>query len=227
MIGSITINYLIEYMEMHQIALVESQFIMPAAIFIGKRFRHPFRVYSTSDGRICTLICELPIASLGIHSVINAVTNWCKDVGITGIIVVGGIPQGNFSPSGSEVRRALLLQAGDSSGKQAEMFDMDVPATALITGLAGALLSTATAKNLECRGVVVPAFTNVPDPEGAAILLESLAKMTPSLKVDTTALRKQAEIIRKQMEELLKMHQHSMREYGNGEGTASTENMYK
>ena len=226
MVGSITINYLIESLEMHQIAFVESQFIMPAALFIGKRFRHPFRIYSTANGKICTLICELPIASLGTYPIINAITNWCKEVEINDTVVLGGIPPGNFSPSVSDERRALLLYAGGSADEEARAADIDIPATALVTGLAGALLSTCAARDLPCKALMVPAFLEVPDPEGAAILLESVSRMVPDVKVDTTPLRKQADMIRKQMEELLKMHRNSMKEYEKA-GTAPSENMYK
>jgi uncharacterized protein len=163
---------------------------------------------------------------LGIYSVINAVTNWCKDSGVVNVVVVGGIPQGNFSPPGSEERQALLLQAGSSAADHAKSSGMTLPSTALITGLAGALLSTCAARSLDCMGVVVPALLDVPDPEGAAILLESISKMVPSLRVDTSSLRKQAEAIKKQMEELLRMHRNSA-EYGPTGAAGSAESIYK
>ena len=52
MIGSISLNQIIEQLHMHQIASVESRYVMPAAIFIGKKFRHPFRIYANDSGSL-------------------------------------------------------------------------------------------------------------------------------------------------------------------------------
>ncbi len=45
----------------------------------------------------------------------------------------------------------------------------------------------------------------MPDPEGAAILIESLGKMTDNtnLKIDTTELRKQGSALKTRMEKII------------------------
>ena len=71
MVGSITANYIIEHLHMHEIAFVESEFIIPGIIYIGGKLRHPFRVYANDDGTICVILCEIPILAAGIYSVLN------------------------------------------------------------------------------------------------------------------------------------------------------------
>ena len=81
-VGSISANYIIEQLHMHQISYVESEFIMPAVIYIGGNLRHPFRIYANDVGNVCVLVCEIPIMSVGVYSVLNTVVKWAKNVGV-------------------------------------------------------------------------------------------------------------------------------------------------
>jgi uncharacterized protein len=90
-VGSISANYIIEQLHMRQISYVESEFIMPAAIYIGGNLRHHFRIYANDVGNVCVLVCEIPIMSVGIYSVLNTVVKWAKNVGVKEIMVLEGI----------------------------------------------------------------------------------------------------------------------------------------
>lgn len=232
MIGSVTINHIIEQLNMHQIAYIESQYVMPAAIFIGRRFRHAFRIYATDSGKLCALICEVPVNARGTYSIINTIVDWSANAAVSEIVVLGGILPTNFSPPYLLERKAMLLRnevAEKSSGQSNESGDrhgMAVPDDAVIVGLAGSLLSTCAARGLRCTALMIPTISESPDPEGAAIVVEALPKILPGLKIDTSSLRQKVEIIKKHLEEFLKMHQQQMKDY---ERVASreTERMYK
>jgi uncharacterized protein len=223
MIGSVSINHIIEQLGMHQIASVESQHVMPAAIFIGKRFRHPFRIYANDSGTVCALICEVPVIARGTSSIINTIIDWSANAGVREIIVLGGILPTNFSPPYLIERRPLLLQNEVDNQESAEMV---VPDDAVIVGLAGSLLSVCAARGLKCTSLMIPTMSEAPDPEGAAIVLESLAKIPPGLKIDASSLRQKAEMIKKHLEEFLKMHQQQLQEYERA-ASRETERIYK
>lgn len=226
MIGSVSVNHIIEQLKMHQIASIESQHVMPAAIFIGKRFRHPFRVYANDSGTVCTLICEVPVSARGISSIINTIFDWSANAGVREIIVVGGILPTNFSPPYLVERKPLILQNEVAENKHAEQAEMVVPDDAVIVGLAGSLLSLCAARDLKCTALMIPTMSEAPDPEGAAIVLEALAKIDPNLKIDTTYLRQKVETIKKHLEEFLKMHHQQMQEYGRA-SSREAERIYK
>lgn len=233
MIGSVTINHVIEQLDMHQIASVESQYVMPAAIFIGKRFRHPFRIYANDSGKACAMICEVPVIARGTHSIINTVVEWCMSAGqVSEIVLLGGILPTNFSPPHLKERKALVLrneQPSDRAGLNpgdGDTSGMAVPDDAVIAGLAGSLLSTCAARGLKCTGLMIPTVSEAPDPEGAAIVLESLPKLIPDLRTDTLLLRQKAELIKKHLEEFLRMHQQQMRDDERA-SSRETEGMYK
>ncbi|MER3407875.1 MAG: hypothetical protein C4292_03650, partial [Nitrososphaera sp.] len=93
-------------------------------------------------------------------------------------------------------------QAEEGERKEGEEGAASIPGgnpsrTAIMTGLAAGLLSSCLSNDLNCMAVLVPASSGVPDPEGAAILLEKVSKMpNVPLELDVQPLRKQGREIR-------------------------------
>ncbi|MEW5841352.1 PAC2 family protein [Nitrososphaera sp.] len=244
MVGSICINHMIEQAEMHQIAFVDSEYIMASALFVGKKLRHPFRIYANDAGTVCALLCEVPILARGIRSIVNALVDWCGDVGARELIVLGGIAPTNISPAFQVPRSAFVLQgtaaggSGSSTGSDAgtvgavEPADgksprLQVPTTAFVVGIGGALLSSCVANGISCKGLFVPSLGEAPDPGGAALLLDALAQLEPDARVDTESLRAEEEMIKRHLEELLKMQKRQMEEYEKAGSRPDTERIYK
>jgi uncharacterized protein len=202
---------------------------MPAAIFIGKRFRHAFRIYANDSGKICALICEVPVIARGTYSIINTIADWSSNAGVDEIIVLGGILPTNFSPPYLLERKAMLLRnelAEKPSGQTSTVDGFAVPDDAVIVGLSGALLTACAARGLKCTALMIPTMSEAPDPEGAAIVLETLPKILPGLKIDTSAIRQKVEMIKKHLQEFLKMHQQQMQDYERST-SRETERIYK
>lgn len=230
MIGSICTNHIIEQLRMHQIASIESQYIMPGAIFIGKRFRYPFRIYSNESGSLCVLICEVPVLAKGVTSLVNTAVEWSIKAGVQEIVTLGGILPSNFSPPYLLERKPLILQNdGTQLIKNLEEkpgVEMVVPDDAVIIGITGATLSRSAARGLKCTALMIPTIADGPDPEGAAILLESLAATSLKLKIDTSALRQKVEEIKQHLQEFLRMHKQQMQQYEQA-ASREAERIYK
>ena len=92
LVGSISTSYIIDKLEMYQIAFVESHYISPGVIFIDGKLRHPFRLYANKEGNVCVLVCEAPIMMDGIHFVLDAVMDWAMKNSIEEVMVLDGIP---------------------------------------------------------------------------------------------------------------------------------------
>jgi predicted ATP-grasp superfamily ATP-dependent carboligase len=170
----------------------------------------------------------VPVIARGTSSIINTIIDWSANAGVREIIVLGGILPTNFSPPYLLERKPLLLQneVDIKPPDQDSAAEMVVPDDAVIVGLAGSLLSVCAARGLKCTSLMIPTMSEAPDPEGAAIVLEALAKIPPGLKVDASSLRQKAEMIKKHLEEFLKMHQQQMREYERA-SSRETERIYK
>ncbi|MBV9177156.1 MAG: proteasome assembly chaperone family protein [Nitrososphaeraceae archaeon] len=77
--------------------------------------------------------------------------------------------------------------------------------TAFIGGIAGGILSSCLSNGIASKALIIPAPRGIPDPEGAAVLIETLGKTTDkeSLKIDTLQLRRQGASLKKRMEKMI------------------------
>ena len=222
LVGSISTSYIIDKLDMYQIACVESEHIAPGVIYVGGKLRHPFRLYSNKEGNVCVLVCEAPIMIQGMYSVLNTVMKWgldnrVKEVMVLDGIAVEGLPDSKRTPmilssDGKSADAANLLH-DDGTINIANKNEQEGPNggpfyanTAFIGGIAGGLLSACLSNGIACKALLVLASSGIPDPEGAAILLESVAKTTndQSLKIDTKQLRDQGANVKRRMEEIMR-----------------------
>jgi uncharacterized protein len=71
--------------------------------------------------------------------------------------------------------------------------------------MSGGILSSCLSNGIASKALLIYALRGIPDPEGAAILIESLDKITynSSLKIDTAELRKQGAALKTRMEKII------------------------
>ncbi|HEY6885471.1 MAG TPA: PAC2 family protein [Nitrososphaeraceae archaeon] len=228
LVGSISTSYIINKLHMNQIACVESEFIVPGVIYSEGKLRHPFRLYSNQEGDVCVLVCEAPIIIQGMHSVLDTVMKWAlnnnvKEVMVLDGIAIEGLPDSKRTPiilssDGRQSDDSSLIDdsynknnladkagTGEEGGQGAENADSVYPTTAFIGGIAGGILSSCLSNGIASKALIITAPRGIPDPEGAAVLIESLAKTTDkeSLKIDTQQLRKQGASLKKRMEKMI------------------------
>ena len=164
------------------------------------------------------LVCEAPVMIQGIYSVLDAVSKWVlrnnvREVLVLDGIAVEGLPSSRtpiiVSSDGREADAANLIHDynGDVTKKEeANVVDNAgsiYPTTAFVGGMAGGVLSSSN--SIPSKAIRIYAARGIPDPEGAAILIESLGKITDntSLKIDTSELRKQGAALKTRMEKII------------------------
>jgi uncharacterized protein len=228
-VGAISTSYIIEKLHMHQIACVESDSIVPGVIYIGGKLRHPFRLYANEKGTVCVLVCESPIMIQGIHSVLDTVMKWALNAKCTEVVVLDGIAiQGMFegkrepmilSSDGQVADKANLLHDEEYNNNKHSFFN-----TAFIGGTAGGLLSSCLSNGIACKALLIAATNGIPDPEGAAILIESVAKVVDneSLNIDTKELREQGAELKRRMEQIMRSVQEQQKQQGRGQQQGQT-----
>jgi len=207
LVGSISVNYLIEKLQMKQIGCVESEFIIPGVIYYDGRLRHPFRLYSNQEGSLCILVCEAPILIRGISSVLNLVMKWCNNNNVQEVLVLGGFSRPGLDNS---KREPYIFSSINDYNVQKTSFDRKITTTYLepttfIGGIPGGLLSSSLANNIPCTALFIPSRDDLPDAEGAAIIIDEINKITKDekLKVDTAQLRQEGENLKKRMLEFI------------------------
>jgi uncharacterized protein len=233
LVGSISTSYIIDKLNMHQIACVESQYISPGVIFIDGKLRHPFRLYANEAGNVCVLVCEAPLMINGIHSVLDTVMDWAIKNTIQEVLVLDGVPVQGIPRSD---RHTTILQStemennitndnnnkkegnisiSDNKGQIQSNFNNSAieeslkKYTTFIGGIAGGLLSACLSNQIPCAAILVPSSSGIPDPEGAALLIESYNSIIKdeNLKIDPTQLKEQGQILKRQLEQIIKSEQ--------------------
>ena len=237
LVGSISTSYIIDKLNMHQIACVESEYISPGVIYVDGKLRHPFRLYSNKEGNVCVLVCEAPIIINGIHSVLNTVMDWAIKNTIQEVLVLDGIPvQGIPRPDrqpiilgSSEMDENITDNIKNNNNKNAEkdvslsntlhnvtsnlnrnaIGDSNKKYTTFIGGISGGLLSACLSYQIPCAAILVPSSSGIPDPEGASILIESYNSIIKdeNLKINPDQLKEQGQLLKKQLEQIIKSEQ--------------------
>lgn len=234
MIGSIVCNQLIEQLKLHQIAYIHSKYITPGVIWIGGRLRHPFRVYSNQDNSVLVLICDVPVAVEGIDSLSAAITGWCQENKVNTLFTVSGIYPDNMNPfpTNLTIRKAFVIENDanlKSTNSDDSKFDRnELPNFAFLGGLPGQILANSVVNFTHCAAVLVPTFSFIPDPEGAALVIEVLGNLIPKARVSSLELREEAEKVKARLLDLGKLQHRLMRnELPEKTAHEDTEDMYK
>lgn len=237
LVGSISTSYIIDKLNMHQIACVESEYISPGVIYVDGKLRHPFRLYANKEGNVCVLVCEAPIIINGIHSVLNSVMDWAIKNTIQEVLVLDGIPvQGIPRPDrqpiilgSTEMDEHMIDSNENNNNKNAEkdvslsntpqdvtsnlnrnaIGDSNKKYTTFIGGISGGLLSACLSYQIPCAAILVPSSSGIPDPEGASILIESYNSIIKdeNLKINPDQLKEQGQLLKKQLEQIIKTEQ--------------------
>jgi uncharacterized protein len=230
LVGSISVSYIIEQQKMHQIGYVDSDFIVPGVIYIGGKLRHPFRIYADDEGTACVLVCDAPVILSGIRSVLNAVVVWAKYNGVREIMVLEGIA----TPGIPEMSRKPLVLSSDGQSDDHSYLSRikdrrtGVNPPAFISGVSGGLLAACLSNRIPCTGLLIPSIAGIPDPEGAAILIEKTNELANNpFKVDVRQLRSEAEELKRQLQGVInsakrqQQDQQQQTELGGGPGIYS------
>jgi uncharacterized protein len=238
LVGSISTSYIIEKLNMRQIACVESEYISPGVIYVDGKLRHPFRLYANEEGNVCVIVCEAPIMINGIHYVLNTVMDWAIKNAIQEVLVldgisVQGIPRSDRQPiilgstemdeniqyNNNKIEENVSLSSNrqniSSNFNKSAIGDSNKRYTTFIGGIAGGLLSACLSYQIPCAAILVPSSSGIPDPEGAAILIESYNSIikNENLKINPDQLKEQGQILKKQLEQIIKSEQEQ-RDHG-------------
>jgi len=205
LVGVIAASHMIEELNLAEVAQVESR-LLPPLIVLHEGLPHSaIRIFGNHD--VLLAVSETPVPADMVYLVVDALIDWGRQKKVRMMISLSGIPVQErqdlkelkvFAASSSvEVLTAVkakgieVLMEGYMVGPQAVMLmrcaQIGLPATALLA---------------QC-------FLNYPDPEAAAEVLKSLAKVT-GIGVDVAKLLEKGEEIRLKARDVMKRTQEEM-----------------
>jgi uncharacterized protein len=224
MIGTITVNEIIEQLEMAQVGHVLSEDLPPITLFYNGLLRHPFRIYHSDTYNLIVSICEVPFLPGRYADLARTLMSWALAIGITDVICVQGMADNSmlFRDEPSEVYGAGVQEILD----RFKDYDIKKPPKGLIMGPEAAILNECLNNGMNPMILLVPANPQIPAPEGAATILEKLSKMYKfPVKLDN--LSTQAIEIKKNLMELMdKTNKMHSQELGTGTGSFDESRFY-
>lgn len=199
LVSSIATNFLIKELKMDLIASITSPAFPPYAIvqdgipmpqlriYFGRRIRCSDDKGIDSDNLVIITSEFMPKPEM--HSeIVDMLMDWIKTNEIGTVITLEGIPQ--FDP---EVYNIIGVGSTDRAREMLKQYGIESFDDGMVRGLSGLMLSKGADEDTDVITVLGSARSDMPDPRGAAKIMEPLSRMLPELKIDTEPLYKEAE----------------------------------
>jgi uncharacterized protein len=201
--SSIAANFLTRSLELEVVGGISSPEFPPYAVVHNGVPLPPVRLYAGSrscddagvkcDGLIVVTSEFMPKIEQH-HPLAVTLLDWFKDNGVRTVICLEGIPV--FDTDMGILGVGSTAAANDIMSK----YSIEKLDDSLVRGTSGIMLYEGAMRNMDVLAILGPARADMPDPRGAAKLMEPLARMLPELRIDTEPLYKEAEEIEKRME---------------------------
>lgn len=201
LVGGIAATHIIEKLKMQQIAHVQSRYMPPAVVFMDGKLRHPFRIYSDDGGKLCVVVSEIPLRSDGVYPIASTLVDWIEGNGAKELVVLEGV-----AVQGLLKERKSYCAAEPEKIKECKEKGVEIISAGIIQGIAGSILNECLSRDITGVALLVPAMPFMPDPEGAALLIDTLDRVY-DLKIDAGELLRKTGEIRQKLKEVADRHQ--------------------
>ena len=204
LVSSIAANFIARELKLELIAGISSPGFPPYAIMQNGVPLPPIRIYAGDRkcrddagldcDRLVVITSEFMPKMEQHHPIATTVLDWLSDNGIRTVITLDGIhpaSQGDHT----------LLGAGSTPSVREIMkkYGINEFVDGMIRGTSGVMLFEGANRDLDVLTLLGSAKSDMPDPRGAAKLMEPLGKMLPELKIDTAPLYIEADELEKRM----------------------------
>jgi uncharacterized protein len=205
LVGVIAASHLIEELNLAEVAYVESKSLPPLIVLHEGLPHSAIRVFGNHD--ILLAVSETPVAADMIYSVVDALIDWGREKKAKMMVFLSGLPVQE-----RQDMKELKVFAAASSAEMLETVQAKGIETLMegyMVGPQAVMLMRAAQMGLPATALLAQCFLNYPDPEAAAEVLKSLARVT-GIKVDIAKLLEKGEEIRLKARDVMKRTQEEM-----------------
>ncbi|WP_457557598.1 proteasome assembly chaperone family protein [Candidatus Harpocratesius sp.] len=200
MIGTIVTNEMINQLKMTQVGYVLSEDLPPITLFYDGVLKHPFRLYWSSEHNVVISICEVPFNQGSYRDLARTLMEWALLQDISDVICLQGMADNNIIRTGP-----VEVYAAAEKGimKKILNHDVQIPPRGLIMGAEAAILNECLNNQLNGAVFLTPANPQLPNPEGAAAILEKISEIY-NIPMTLQQLHEQANQIKQNLMEIAK-----------------------
>ena len=194
LVGPLSINHIIEKLEMKEIGVMRSKYLPPSTVFIRGRLRHPFRFYANKEGTICAIICEITLRMQGLYTIVSSILDWAASKGSKEIVILDGVASEEHDD------KAYCAAEEDLVRTMADA-DISLIPQGFITGIPGGILNECLVRDIQGLTLLAKANKINPDPAAAATLIKAINRFY-DMDIDTEELQKERDRLHEDFSEL-------------------------
>ncbi|MHA1371412.1 MAG: proteasome assembly chaperone family protein [Promethearchaeota archaeon] len=201
LVGSISANYIIEHLDLKEVAYLYSDLFPPISVFLDGILKHPFRIYSNVNkepAKVFVATTELPLGRDSYHNVAHTLMDFCEEHGIKTVVTLVGIPV-------QEVENYDLFFAAepDVLDKLKDIDGLQPLPKGMIFGMEALVLNeTLEREKLMGFSLISPVREYLPDIRASASLINGLNKIFSSINIDIQELLDRDEMLQMKLREL-------------------------
>lgn len=210
LVSSIAGHFLVEQLKLEEIGTISSRYFMPAAVIHKGVPSPPVRIYagkkicgSTGEcNQIVVIISEFMPSVDIIKPVASMILSWAQKKKCSHIVTLEGTH--SLNPKKPKTYGVATTQKMNDILKK---YAIEETKEGMITGITGVLLFEGARLKQDVLCLLAEAHSSYPDSRAAALLVETIDKMLPEIKIDTQPLYKEAEDIEQKIRSFIKQAQ--------------------
>lgn len=199
MISSIAISYLVDKLDLDQVAALDSNQFPPISLVFNNKPKCPARIYAREDLKIAAIVSEFVPSPLIVRPLARKILEWAEENGCKRIITLEGL----VSSGDGEIEVYYVTSLDKESKKMKKMRIGAKPLNVgMITGVSAVLLNEGRRENFDVICLLGEARPDIPDSEAAAKLVGVVDQMFPEIKIDVAPLLEDARMLEERMKKL-------------------------
>ncbi len=202
MISSIAASYLVDKLDLDQVAAFDSARFPPISLIFNNKPKCPARIYAREDINVAVIVSEFVPSPLVIRPLARKILDWSKEKGCEKIISLEGLVSRG---DGEEIGVYYVTSLDEEAEKMKKMNIQAEPLNiGMITGVSAILLNEGRMNNVNVINLLGEARKDLPDSEAAAKLVQTIDQMLPEIEIDIVPLLEDAKRLEERMERLKK-----------------------
>jgi predicted ATP-grasp superfamily ATP-dependent carboligase len=214
--ATVAASYIVRSLNLPRIGVVDQPDGPGIAIVQSGRVQPPVRVHGRSD--LAVLLSELPVAPGNGAELARAILGGAERrkarliLSLEGVVAHPPVPEQSETP---ETVWAAIARPDPGLLEQLKRARVRPLEDGIIGGVSGALLVGGIRRTIPVATLLVSARdSGYPDHRAGAVLIETLDRLLPELRIDTGPLRTQAEVIEQALRAAMRSHPRQPPEEG-------------
>ena len=213
LVGSIAANYLVSFLELELIAIIDSP-TFPAMSLVREGVPYsPVRIYAgpigeNGEDNIVVFVSEFQPPPEIIKPLASTVMDWVEENKCRMLISPEGmlIPQEAVGEEGPGVDKDKIMGIGSTATATNILEEKEISRfeTGIIMGLAGVLLNEGVNRDIDVITILSWAHAEYPDARAAALCISAIDKILLQVELDINPLISEAEVIENHLKQVYK-----------------------